>query len=81
MGNVSYTDSSGIDLSRGKGMRIPAGLSETAFFYIYIFFFSFYGMKGLGKMNTEEIINIYCPVPHDCEIVLLCPNAVATHEH
>lgn len=55
-------------------MRIPAGLSEKPWVF-------FPGMKGKDKVNTEEIINIYCPVPRDCEIVLLCPNSAATPEH
>lgn len=57
-----------------RAMRIPAGLSETAFLL-------FSGMKGQDNMNTKEIINIYCPVPQDCGIVLLCPKSAATPEH
>lgn len=56
-----------------RRMRIPARLSETAFFSFSP------GMKGQDKVNTAEIINICCP--QDCEIVLLCPNSVATHEY
>lgn len=40
----------------------------------HFFFFFFPGRTGQNTMNRERIINVYCPVPEDLEILQLCSN-------